>query len=176
MKIKKLIGSRLVQVSLIIALILVLNSCTDGDEKVCCSETGGISLNFSSLPVGSPLVMFTVDRVVGLRIYDEIKYDGTSLWCRGSQEVPPGSGNREDAAVLFLFCRLPCNVCVITAEVHGHGNEARIVASQRDGTTQTALCPGNKKILKLNAATKDNPFIYAILSGQEAEWISLKLE
>jgi hypothetical protein len=67
-------------------------------------------------------------------------------------------------------------VCVITADVHGHGNEARIVAAQRDGTTQTAVCPGDKKVLKLNAATKDNPFIYAILSGQEAEWLSFKLE
>ena len=176
MKIKKFTGLRFVLVSLIAVLILVLNCCHHGDEKVCCSNTGGISLDFSSLPVGSPLVMFTVDKVVGIRIYDRIQRDGTSLWCRGSQEVPPGSGNWEDAAVMFLFCRLPCNVCAITAEVHGHGNEARIVATQRDGTTQTAVCPGNTKILKLNTATKDNPFIYAILSGQEAEWLSFKLE
>jgi len=176
MKTKKLTSLWFFQVSLIMAIMLVLNSCNDGDERVCCRDKGGISLDFSSLPVGSPLVMFNVDKVVGIRLYDQVKRDGTSLWCRGSQEVPPGSGNWEDAAVMFLFCRLPCNVCAITAEVHGHGNEARIVAAQRDGTTQTAVCPGDKKILKLNAATKDNPFIYAILSGQEAEWLNFKLE
>ena len=176
MKIKKLTSLWFVQISLILVLMLVLNSCRHGGEKVCCSETGGISLDLSSLPVGTPLVMFTLDKVVGIRLYDEIKREGTSLWCRGSQEIPPGSGNWEDAAVMFLFCRLPCNVCVITAEVHGHGNEARIVAAQQDGTTHTAVCPGNQKVLKLNTATKDNPFIYAIFSGQEAEWISFKLE
>jgi hypothetical protein len=176
MKVKKLTRFWFLQVSLILALTLVLNNCHQGDEKVCCSETGGINLDFSSLPVGTPLVMFTVDKVIGIRLYDRIEREGTSLWCRGSQEIPPGSGNREDAAVLFLFCRLPCNVCAISAEVHGHGNEARIVAAQRDGTTHTAVCPGNKKVLKLNAATKDNPFIYAILSGQEAEWLNFRLE
>lgn len=176
MKVKKLTGFWFIQASLILALMLVLNSCHHGDKKVCCSNTGGINLDFSSLPVGAPLVMFTVDKVVGMRLYDQVKRNGTSLWCRGSQEVPPGSGNKEDAAVIFLFCRLSCNVCAITAEVHGHGNEARIVATQRDGTTQTAICPGDQKTLKLNTATRDNPFIYAILSGQEAEWLSFKLE
>jgi hypothetical protein len=176
MKIKKLKSLWFLQVSLILALILVLTNCHQGGGKDCCLNTGGINLDFSSLPVGTPLVMFTLDKVVGIRLYDEIKREGTSLWCRGNQEVPPGSGNWEDAAVMFLFCRLSCNVCAITTEVHGHGNEARIVAAQQDGTTHTAVCPGNKEVLKLNAATKDNPFIYAILSGQQAEWISFKLE
>jgi hypothetical protein len=176
MKVKKLTSLWFLQVFLILALMLLLNSCSDGDGKVCCSNTGGINLDFSSLPVGTPLVMFNVDRVIGIRLYDQIKRDGTSLRCVGREEVPPGSGNWEDAAVMLLFCRLPCNVCAITAEVHGHGNEARIVATQRDGTTQTAVCPGDQKILKINAATRDNPFIYAILSGGEAEWLSFKLE
>jgi hypothetical protein len=176
MKIKKLTSLWFLQVSLILALTLVLNGCHQGDEKVCCLDTGGIDLDFSSLPVGTPLVMFTVDKVIGIRLYDGIKREGTSLWCVGREEVPPGSGNWEDAAVLFLFCRFSCNACAITTEVHGHGNEARIVAAQRDGTTQTAVCPGDQKILKLNAATKDNPFIYAILSGGEAEWLNFKLE
>ncbi|NIM16705.1 MAG: hypothetical protein GTO45_32345 [Candidatus Aminicenantes bacterium] len=174
MKAKKSTFLWFVQVSLVLVLTLVLNNC-GGDEKVCSSETGGINLNFSSLPAGSPLVMFTVDKVDGIRIYDEIKHVGTSLWCRGGEEVPPGSGNWKDAAVMLLFSKLPCYVCAITAEVHGHGNEAHIVATQRDGTTQTAVCPGNKKVLTLNA-TKNNPFIYAILSGQEAEWIKFRLE
>jgi hypothetical protein len=176
MKVLKLKSLWFLQIFLILLLMLLLNSCSDGGEKVCCSNTGGINLNFSSLPVGFPLVMFTVDKVIGIRLYDQVKREGTSLWCVGRVEVPPGSGNWEDAAVMFLFSRLPCSVCAITAEVHGHGNEARIVATQRDGTTQTAVCPGDQKILKINAATKDNPFIYAILSGGEAEWLSFKLE
>ncbi len=175
MKIKKLTFLRFVQFSLIAASMLILNSCKDGDEKVCCSVKGGISLDLSSLPAGTPLVMFTADKVDGIRIYNTIKYDGNSLWCRGSEEVPTGSGIRKDAAVMLLFHRLPCSVGVITAEVHGHGHEARIKATQQDGTTQTAVCPGDKRVLKLYA-TKDNPFIYAILTGQEAEWIGFRLE
>jgi hypothetical protein len=173
MKSKKLTFLWFVQVGMVLVLMLVLNNC-GGDETVCCREAGGINLDFSSLP-GENLVMFTVDGVVGIRIYDEIKGDGTSLWCRGSEEVPTGSGNREDAAVMLLFSKLSYNVCAIRAEVHGHGYEAHIAAAQRDGTTQTAVCPGNKSVLTLHAA-EDNPFIYAILSGQEAEWIKFRLE
>jgi len=161
-----------VQISLIAVLTLVLNSCC-GDGNICCSETGGINLDFSRLPPG-PLVIFTVHRVDGIQIYNTIKRDGHSLWCRGSEEVPPNSGNWKDAAVMFLFHKLPCNVCVITADVHGHGPEARMSAAQRDGTTQTAVCR-DRRILTLNA-TVDNPFIYVVLSGQEAEWIGFKLE
>ena len=175
MKIRKLSFLRFVQFSLIAASMLVLNSCHNGDENVCCLATGGISLDLSSLPAGTPLVMFTVDKVDGIRIYNTIEYDGDSLWCRSSEEIPPGSGIRKDAAVMLLFHRLPCNVCKITTEVHGHGNEARIKATQRDGTTQTAVCPGDRRVLKLYA-TKDNPFIYAIPTGQEAEWIGFRLE
>jgi hypothetical protein len=174
MKMKKFTLLWFVQVSLILTLLLVLNSC-GADGKVCCSETGGIRLNFSSLPVGPLPAVFTVDKTDWIRIYDKIESTGASLWCRGGEEVPPGSGNWEDAAVMVLFHRLPCKVCKITVEVHGHGNEARIVAAQQDATTQTAVCPGDKRVLTLNAA-KDNPFIYAILSGQEAEWPGFKLE
>jgi hypothetical protein len=123
----------------------------------------------------TPLVMFAVDKVVGIRIYEEIKCDGTSLWCVGKEEAPPNPGNRKDAAVMLLFCKFSCSVCSLTTEVHGHGHEARIAATQRDGTTQPSVCPGDKKVLKLNA-TKENPFIYAILSGQKAEWLSLRIE
>lgn len=176
MKIIKFTYLWFVLFGLILLLIPVLNSCHHGDEKVGCSDEGGINLDFSSLPVGAPLVTFNVDQVVGIRMYDQIKREDTSLWCVGRQEVPPNSGNWVDSAVMLLFCKLSCNVLAITAEVHGHGNEACIKAAQRDGTTQTAVCPGNKKVLKINAATKDNPFIYAILSGQEAEWLSFRLE
>jgi hypothetical protein len=173
MKIKKFTLLWFVQVSLILVLLLALNSCNHADENVCCSGTGGINLDFSSLPMGTPLVMFTVDKVDGIRIYDEIKREGTSLRCEGRVEVSPGIW--KDAAVMLLFHRLSCNVCKITTKVHGHDHEARIAATQRDGTTQTAVCPGDNRVLTLNA-TQDNPFIYAILSGQEAEWITFRLE
>jgi hypothetical protein len=171
-KIKKLTLLLFAQISLVLVLMLVLNNCR-GDEKDCGSETGGIILDFSSLPAGSPLVMFTVNKVLGIRIYDVIIRLGNSLWCRGREQVDPVTW--EDAAVMLLFSKLSCNVYAITVEVHGHGNEAHIVATQQDGTTQTAVCPGDKKVLTLNA-TKKNPFIYVILLGQEAEWIKCQLE
>lgn len=172
MKIKKFTFLRFVQISLIFVLTMFLNGC-GGDGNSCCMEKGGINLDFSSLPAGPLPAVFTVDKVTGIRIYDEIKRIDTSLWCLGRIETNPG--NWKDAAVMLFFCKLPCNVCVIAAEVHGHGNEARLVAAQQDGTSLAAVCPGDKKVLTLNA-TKNNPFIYAILSGQEAEWISFKLE
>ncbi len=170
---KKPVFLQLVKISLIVSLALVLTRCDHGNEKVCCVETGGIALNFSSVPPG-PLVIFTLNRVDGFRVYNTIRRDGRSLWCRGSEEVPPNSGNWKDAAVMLLFHKLSCSVCVITADVHGHGSEARISAAQRDGTTQTAVCR-DRRVLTLDA-TGDNPFIYAVLSGQEAEWIHFKLE
>jgi hypothetical protein len=175
MKIRKMTYFWFVPLSLILVLAVVLSSCQPGDKKACCLERGGISLDFSSLPLGTPLVMFTVNNLVGVRIHDRIYVEGTSLWCRGSEEVPPGSGHWQDAAVMLVFSRVSCRICALSAGVHGHGHEARIVATQQDGTTQTAVCPGNQRTLKLKA-TRDNPFIYAILSGQEAEWLSFRLE
>lgn len=176
MKIKKFNGLPFLLVSLILAPVTVSNSCRNTGDQFCGRDKGGISLDFSSLPADTPLVMFTVDQVVGIRLYDPVIREGAALWCRGHRELPQGSGNWEDAAVIFLFSKLPCNVSSITAEVHGHGKEARMVAAQRDGTTQTAICPGNRRILTLSTPTRDNPFIYAILSGQEAQWINFKLE
>lgn len=159
-----------VQIGLITALMLVLIDCS-GDRQNCCSDVGGIRLDFSSLATG-PLIMFTVNRVDGFRVYNTIKREGNSLRCLGREEVTPG--NWKDAAVMLLFHKLACGVCKITAEVNGHGPEARISAAQRDGTTHTAVSR-DRRVLTLNA-TMDNPFIYVILSGQEAEWIELKLE
>ncbi len=164
---------RFAQICLITLLTLVMSSC-GCDKKVGCLDTGGINSDFSSLPPG-PLIIFTVDNVDGIRLYRLVKREGASLWCIGDEEVPPGSGNRKDAAVMLLFHRLPCKVSVITAEVHGHGHVARMVVTQPDGTTQTAICPGDKRVLTLHAEV-DNPFIYAILSGQEAEWLKFRLE
>jgi len=160
--------------SIIAGLTLGSNSCHTGNEKICCVEKGAINLDFSTLPPG-PLVMFTVGSVDGIRIYQIVKREGTSLRLIGCEEIQPGSGNRENAAVILLFHRLPCNVSMITVEVHGHGYEAHIAAAQRDSSTQTALCPGDKRVLTLHAS-EDNPFIYAILSGQDAEWLRFKLE
>ena len=175
MKIKKFTLLWLVPVSLIVSLTLVLNSCNTRDEKVCCSGTGGITLDISSLPAGPLPAVFNVDNVTGNRIYNQVKRTGASLRCLGREEFPPGSGNWKDAAVMLLFSQLPCRVCTITFEVHGHDNEARIVATQRDGTTQTALCPGDRRVLALYAG-RDNPFTWVILSGQEAEWLKIRLE
>lgn len=176
MKIRKSIFIGFIPISLLILLMPIMTGCWEDDERVCCSEKGGITLDFSSLPAG-PLVLFTVNGVDGVRIFDTVKRIGTpaSLGCFGGEEVPPGSGNWEDAAVMLLFHKLPCNVCKITAEVHGHGPGSRMTATQLDGSTQTAVCPGNRRVLTLNAAP-DNPFIYAVLSGQEAEWLSVKLD
>ncbi|MDQ1354122.1 MAG: hypothetical protein QG657_4431 [Acidobacteriota bacterium] len=173
MRIKKLTLLRFAKICLIVALTLVLSSCGT-DKKAGCLDTGGINPDFSSLPPG-PLVMFSIDKVDGIRIYRLVKREGASLWCLGGEEVPPGSGNRKDAAIMLLFHRLPCKVSIITAEVYGHGHVARMVATQPDGTTQTALCPGDKQVLTLHADA-DNPFISVILSGQEAEWLKLRLE
>lgn len=170
MKIKRNSLLRFVQISLIAAFALVLYHC-GGNENICCPGTGGISLDFSSLPPG-PLVMFTVNRVDGIRIYSDVKREGNSLRCFGKEEVSPG--NWKDAAVILLFHKLPCNVCIITVEVDGHGPEARISAAQRDGTAQMAVSR-DRRIMTLHA-TADNPFIYAVLSGREAEWIRFKLE
>lgn len=173
MRIKELTLFRFAQICLIAGLMIVLDSC-GGNEKVCCLDTGGINPDFSSLSPG-PLAMFSLDKIDGIRIYQIVKSEGTSLWCIGSEEAPPGSGNCKDAAVMLLFHRLPCKVTVITAEVHGHDHLARMVAAQPDGTTQTAICPGDKQVLTIHAET-DNPFIYVILSGQKAEWLKLRLE
>jgi hypothetical protein len=165
-----------VQVSLIAALVmisLVFNSC--GTDEKECRDAGGINLDFSHLPSGFLPAVFTVDKVTGIRIYDRVKRAGSSLWLTGIEEFPPGSGNKKDAAVMLLFSQLPCHVSAITAEVHGHGSEARIMATQRDGTTQTTVCTGGRQVLTLNA-TRDNPFIWVILSGQEAEWLKFQLE
>ena len=172
MKIKRAILLQGVLLTLVILLAWITGSCTCGEKSGCCAGSGGINLDFSSLPTGTLPAVFTVDKVDGVRIYDEIRGGGASLWCHGSREVAPG--NWKDAAVMLLFGKLPCRVCTISAEVHGHGPEARLVAVQQDSSTQTAVCPGDQRVLTLKA-TVDNPFIYAILSGQEAQWLSFQL-
>lgn len=161
-------------VGLVVAFISVMAGCR-GNKQVCCSETGGIALDFSSLPAGPLPAVFNVDKVTGIRVYDQVIRLGSSLRCRGRQEVPPGSGQRKDAAVMLLFTQLPCRVCLITAEVHGHGHEARLLAVQQDGTTQAAVCPGGKQVLTIQAA-QDNPFTWVILSGQQAEWLKFRVQ
>ena len=163
-----------VPICLILSLALFPTNCSD-KEKICCTGTGGITLEVSILPAGFLPAVFTVDKVTGIRIYNQVKRSAASLWCLGSEEFPPGSGNRKDASVMLLFSQLPCRVCMITSEVHGHGHEARLVAAQSDGTTQTALCPGDRRVLSLHA-TRNNPFTWVILSGQEAEWLKIRLD
>jgi len=174
MKSKRSIFLWVVVAALVIASISVMDGCRR-DEQVCCPGKGGISLAFSSLPPGPLPAVFNVDKVTGIRVYDRIERLGTSLWCLGKQEVPPNSGHWKDAAVMLLFSQLPCRVCLISATVHGHGHEARLLAVQQDGTTQAAVCPGGKQVLTLQS-TRDNPFTWAILSGQKAEWFQFRLQ
>ena len=151
------------------------NGSEFGGDMVCCiDETGGINLNFAALPPGPVIGPIPLDGVLLTRVFDEIRPDGSSLLCLGSEEVPPGSGIWKDATVLITFSALPCKVCRIIAEVNGHGPEARLVATHQDGTTQTAAAP-DLQTLTLGAPP-DNPFVAATLSGQEAEWISFRLE
>ena len=146
-----------------------------GHGMVCCiDETGGINLNFAALPPGSITAPVPLAGVLLTRVFDEIRPDGSSLLCLGGEEIPPGSGNWKDATVLITFSALPCKVCKIIAEVDGHGPEARLVARHQDATTQTASC-NDLQTLTL-AAPPDNPFVSATLSGQEAEWISFRME
>jgi hypothetical protein len=141
----------------------------------CCSEMGERHLDFSTLPgpPGPLPATFSFCGVKFTRIWREIKKEGGSLWCWGSEEWPPS--NWHDATVELDFTQLPCLVCKIVAEVDGHGPEARLVGRLKDGTTQTAVCPGDKRTLTLTASP-GNPFIFATLSGQEAEWFGIRLE
>lgn len=142
----------------------------------CCSELGGVSLDFSALPFpAGPLPpVFTFGNVEFVRIWDEIQFRDGWLWCYGSEEWPKGTGNWHDATVRLDFSTLPCQVCKIVADVDGHGPEAHLEGRLRDGTTQTAVCH-DRQTLTL-ATDPGNPFISAMLSGQEAEWFGMHVE
>ncbi len=165
----------------------ICSLCDDDDDEdeenghespegiVCCfDETGGIDLNFAALPPGPITAPVPLDGTLITRVFNEIRPDGSSLLCLGSEEVPPGSGNWKDATVLITFSALPCKVCKIIAEVHGHGPVARLVARHQDATTQTASAPDLQTLIL--TAPPDNPFVSVRLSGQEAEWISFRME
>lgn len=159
---------------LVAILIPIQDKCT-GRNNTSCSASGKIKLRFADLPAGVLPVFFKLDRVTGIRVYGRIKRIGTSLWLLNSEEDPPGTGNKKEAAMMFLFCQLSCKVCTISVEVNGHGREARIVATQRDGSVQTATCSGRKQILTLNAIL-NNPFTWVVFSGQDTEWLGFQLE
>jgi len=175
MRIKASIFSVCVQVVLIVIYLMVFGQCNRVENTDSSVGTVGVTLDFSSLPTGSLPAVFTIDGITGIRIYDQVKRIGDSLWLHEREEFPPGSGNWKDASVMLLFSQLPCKVSRITTEGHGHGSEARIVGFQEDGATQTAICNGGKQVLNLNTI-KENPFTRVILSGQEAEWIKFHLE
>jgi len=146
-------------------------------EPGCCSEIGGVNLDFSTLPFPSgPLPStFTFGNVEFTRIYNKINFESGSLWCVGSEESPPNSNNWYPATVRLDFSKLSCRVCKIIAEVDGHGPEARIEGRQLNGGTQQAICPGEKCTLTISTSL-DKHFIYVELSGQEAEWFKVRLE
>lgn len=159
---------------LVVGLLLIQDKCT-GRNNTNCADAGKIKLRFTELPAGVLPVFLKLNRVTGIRVYGRIKRIGTSLWLLNSEEDPPGTENKKEAAIMFLFCQLPCKVCTITVEVNGHGNEARIIATQHDGSVQTATCLGRKQILTLNAIP-NNPFTWVLLSGQDTEWLGFQLE
>jgi hypothetical protein len=141
----------------------------------CLSEIGGLGLDFSTLPFpDGPLPsVFVFGGVRFTTVWRRIEKGRGALWCYGAEESPPGNWN--DATVQLDFDKLSHVVCEITAEVNGHGPEARLEGYQLGGQTQTAVCPGDKRTLKLSASP-GNPFTFARLSGQEAEWSVIHLE
>jgi hypothetical protein len=165
--------------------IWIINLDGSGDQKVaneghspdwsgreskvgCCSMTTPISLDFSGLS-GIPTV---VNGVLFTVIWKDVEFLDDSLWCLGSEESPAGVWH--DATTKMDFQMLPCNVCKITAEVHGHGPEAKLEGKLLKGGSVVATSH-SKQTLTINAPP-DNPFVSAILSGQEAEWRGIRLE
>lgn len=145
------------------------------DKPVCCSAMGGLHLDFSTLPFpDGPLPsVFKFEDVLFTRFWEKVEKRNGALCCIGSEESPPGKWN--EATTHLGFDELPCTVCKIVAEVDGHGPEARLTAYHLNGAVQTAVCPGDKRTLMLSASLED-PFKFATLSGQEAEWFWVCLE
>jgi hypothetical protein len=142
----------------------------------CCSELGGVSLDFSALPFpAGPLPpVFTFGGVEFVQIFEEIQFHNGSLFCYGSEESPKGSGTWYPATVKLYFGMLPCRVCKIVADVDGHGVEARLEGYLQDGTTQIAVCH-DRQTLTLTA-DPGNLFISAMLIGAEAGLFGMHLE
>lgn len=139
-----------------------------------CSEIAGIKLDLSALPFppGPLPPSFTFEGVEFTRIWHRIEL-GNALWCYAGEEFPPGTWN--DATVRLDFRKLPCLVCEIVGDVNPHGPEARLTGTLWDGTSQTAVSPGSTAVTLQLAASPENPFIFAELSGREAEWFSVFL-
>ena len=132
-------------------------------------------LCFGHLPFadGTLPLPFVFKNVTFHRVWGEIAKNEGSLWCLGSEESP--SGVWHDATVLLGFGALPCTVCKVVAEIDGHGPEATLTGYLLDGSTQTAVCPGDKQTLILTT-TQDNPFVSVAISGEEAEYCCMHLE
>jgi hypothetical protein len=143
-------------------------------ELPCCGELGGHRIDFAALPFpAGPLPPWFIFADVGFtRIWDRIEHQAGALFCFGSVEFPATVWN--DAEVMLDFGRLRCVPCKIEADVDGHGPDARLVGHLNDGTTQTAVCPGDKRTLVLSAGA-GRYYTHASLSGQEAEWSAVRL-
>jgi len=140
----------------------------------CCSESGGVLLEFRDLPFApGPLPpSFTFKGVTFTRIWGEIRCDGDSLWCVGSEQ---SGGVGYDATVQLSFGGLPCAVCKIETDIDGHGPDAQLEGQMLSAGITSHLCPGDRRILQVTT-TADDPFIGAVLSGQEAQWFTMRLE
>jgi hypothetical protein len=140
----------------------------------CCAESGGVLLEFRDLRFApGPLPpSFTFEGVTFTRIWDEIRCDGDSLWCMGGEH---SGGVWYDATVQVIFAGLPCVVCKIETDVDGHGPDALLEGQMLSSATKSDLCPGDRRTLQV-VTTTDDPFIGAMLSGQEAQWFTMRLE
>lgn len=142
---------------------------SEGDNTTnnCCSTISPISLDFpnAGVPIVVKGVLFTI-------LYKDVKFQDGSLWCIGSEELSPGIW--QDAAAEMDFQMLPCKVCKITAEVNGHGPEAKLEGQLLNGGSVVATAH-DRETLTISALP-GNPFVSAILSGQEAEWMGIRLE
>ncbi len=140
----------------------------------CCSESGGVLLEFGDLPYApGPLPpSVTFKGVTFTRIWDEIRCDADSLWCYGGEQ---SGGVWYDAMVQLSFAGLPCAVCKIETDVDGHGPDALLEGQMLSAGITSDLCPGDRRILKVET-TKDDPFVGATLSGQEAQWFTMRLD
>jgi hypothetical protein len=143
------------------------NGPADGE---CCGGWG-IDLTALPYPTGSLPGFFVYRAVTFTEIHEDIRFD-TGLFCYGSELTAAGW---KDATVSLSLLGLPCACCAVSAEVDGHGPEARMKVFFTDSTTVTEVCPGDKRVLTV-VSDLSNPIVAIELSGQEAEWFWIKIE
>ncbi len=140
-------------------------------SEECC---GGVYIDLSALPfpVGPLPAFFVYDFLTFTEVYEDIEFSGSSLNCFGSEFV---GGVWHDATVRINLLGLSCVACAVSAEVDGHGPDARLLGHLADGTIVTDGCPGDRRVLKITGSLS-NPIVAIELSGQEAEWFWIQVD